>query len=214
MKTRTSRAATRLTGIATLALATVLGAATAATAATQDVTYNLQTTAVGMTVNSTMTFSVTATQPASVASGAAFTDVLSTGSITVPSSSNGYTIKQIQDIKLRIPVPSNSTYVSAALSGGSGLGSAKPTLAQSGGTITITVPGPIAGGKTFTLPTLTLNLKAGSSGTTVSTTLSGTSYSNPGLTFTAVSSVIGIPINGSSVGYPSPSPVLGTTAIS
>ena len=52
--------------------------------------------------------------------------------------------------------------------------------------MTATVPGPIAGGSTFTLPTLTLNLTAGSSGSTTPGALAGTSYSDPGLTFTAV----------------------------
>src|SRR3989442_832584 len=114
---------TRLTGIAALAVASVLGTTTMATAATQDVNYLVRTTAAGQTVDSTMTFGVTATQPASVASGAALTDVLTTGPITVPSSANGYTIKQIENIKLLVPVPGNATYKSASLSGGSGLGS-------------------------------------------------------------------------------------------
>ena len=65
---------------------------------------------------------------------------------------------------------------------------------------------------TFTLPTLTLNLTSGSSGT-ITSSLSGTSYSDPGLTFTAVISVIGISVNASAVGYPSTTPSLTSTTI-
>jgi dehydratase len=85
-------------------------------------------------------------------------------------------------------------------------------VAESGNVITVTVPGPIAGGATFTLPTLTLGLTAGSSGT-IQAQLAGTSFSDPGLTFTAVTSVLGFPVNAPTVGFPNPNPILATTTI-
>ena len=77
----------------------------------------------------------------------------------------------------------------------------------------VNIPGPIAGGSTATLPTLTINVTAGSSGS-INTQLAGSSYSNPGLTFTAVITVIFFNVNAATVGYPSTSPVLASTTIS
>ena len=74
------------------------------------------------------------------------------------------------------------------------------------------VPGPIKGGADFELPTVTINLQAGGTGT-ITTKLGGTSYDAPGLTFTAVVVVFGFPVDAAAKGYPDPSPVLTTTTI-
>lgn len=213
MKSSFRRVGARVIGIAALALLPALGTSMAAHADTQTVTYDIQSSAAGQTADSTLSVDVDTTAPATVAPGGSLTDVLAPGPITVPTSADGYTITQIQDITLTVPVPANSSYVSASLSGGSGLGSGTPSVAENNNAVTVTVPGPIAGGATFTLPTLTLNLTAGSSGSIV-TQLAGTSYSDPGLTFTAVVSVFGFPVNAATVGYPDPNPVLATTTIS
>jgi dehydratase len=212
MSSHVRRVGGRLLVVAALALLPVFGASVAANAVTQTVTYDVQSTAAGQTVNSTLSVGVDTTAPATVAPGSAVSVVLAPQPLTVPSSAGGHTINQIQNIALKIPVPTNSTFVSATLSGGAGLGSAAPSVAQSGGVVTVTVPGPIAGGATFTLPTLTLGLTAGSSGT-ITTQLAGTSFSDPGLTFTAVVSVLGFPVNAPSNGFPNPNPVLATTTI-
>jgi dehydratase len=209
----TLRRASRLAGIAAVALLPVLGIATEAQAATT-VTYDLQASALGQTGTFTIAPSVSGTAPSSVAAGASFSISLSVGAITVPTSASGYTVKQISGIDLKIPVPTNSTYVSGSLSGGSNLGSGTPSVSESSGVISIAVPGPISAGTTFTLPTLTLSLTAGSSGSTVTSSVYGSSYSNPGLTFTTVISVIGISINASTVGYPTTTPALTTTTVS
>jgi dehydratase len=211
--TPTIRHFSRLLGTAMVALLPVLAAVSSAHAATA-VTYDLQSSAVGQTADSTLGVQVSGSAPSSVAAGAAFSVALSVGSITVPASASGYSIQQIQNIDLKIPVPSDSTYVSSSLSGGSGFGSAAPSVSESSGVLDIAIPGPIAAGKTFTLPTLTLNLTAGASGGTVTTTLAGTSYSNPGLTFTAVISVLFFSVDAGTVGYPTTSPTLTTTTIS
>ena len=208
---------TRVLGIALLAAIPLIGLtvpASAAPAAGTPITYDLQSTAAGQTANSTIPVTVDASSsPASVAPGGAVAVTLATGALTVPSSASGYTIKDIQGIALDIAVPTNSTYVSCSLSGGSGLGSGTNTCAQSGSDVVVKIPGPIAGGATATLPTLTINVTAGSSGS-IDTKLAGTSYSDPGLTFTAVVSVIGIPVNAPTNGYPTTSPVLASTSIS
>ncbi|HVV20926.1 MAG TPA: cyclase [Pseudonocardiaceae bacterium] len=213
MKSSFRRVGARVIGIAALALLPALGSTLTASADTQTVNYDIQSSAAGQTANSTLSVDVDTTAPATVAAGGSLSDVLAPGPITVPTSADGYTITQIQDITLKVPVPANSTYVSATLSGGSGLGSGTPTVSQSDGVVTVAVPGPVKGGATFTLPTLTLGLTAGTSGSIV-TQLAGTSYSDPGLTFTAVVSVLGFPVDAATVGYPDPNPVLATTAIS
>jgi dehydratase len=157
---------------------------------------------------------VNGTAPATVAAGSAFTVTLAPDAITVPSSVNGNTVNNISALKLTAPVPANATLTSETLSGGSGLGSGTPTVSVSGGIITLAVPGPINGGSTFTLPTLNLNLTAGASGGTVQTQLAGSSYSSPGLTFTAnVTSSI-FTVNAPTACYPSPNPVLTSTTVS
>lgn len=208
---------TRVVGIAMLTAIPLLGAtlpAAAAPGASTPITYNLQSKAVGQTALSTIPVTVGATSsPATVAPGGAVTVTLSTGPLAVPSSASGYTIKDIQGIALDIAVPSNSTYVSCSLSGGSGLGNGTNTCSHSGSNVVVTIPGPIAGGATANLPTLTINTTAGSSGS-INTQLAGTSYTSPGLTFTAVISVIGISVNAPTTGYPTTSPVLATSTVS
>lgn len=157
---------------------------------------------------------VNGTAPSSVASGSAFAVSLAPDPITVPSSVNGNTVNSISDLKLSAPVPANATLNSETISGGSGLGSGTPTLTVSGGTLTMNIPGPINGGSTFTLPTLNLNLTAGASGTTVQTRLAGTSYSSPGLTFTANVTAAIFTVNAPTACYPSPNPVLTSTSVS
>ena len=204
--------ARRPLAVALLAGVTAFGLATSADAATTAVTYDCQASALGQTGTFTVSASVTATAPSTVAADSALTVTESVGSITVPTSADGYTVKSINGIKLKVPVPSDSTYDSASLAGGSNYGSGKPSVSEASGVITISIPGPISAGTTFTLPTLTLDLTSGASGTIVSS-LSGTSYSSPGLTFTAVLSVIGISINASAVGYPSATPTQTSTTI-
>ncbi len=210
------RTGVRITGVAMLAALPLLGMTLPAGATPAEgtpITYDLQSTAVGQTADSSIPVTVNASSsPATVAPGGAVTVTLAAGSLTVPSSADGYTVKDIQGIALDIAMPTNSTYVSCSLSGGSGLGSGTNTCSNSGGNVVVNIPGPIAGSATATLPTLTIDVTAGSSGS-IDTKLAGTSYSDPGLTFTAVISVIGISVNAPTTGYPTTSPVLASTSI-
>ncbi|GFH38172.1 cyclodehydratase [Streptomyces pacificus] len=156
---------------------------------------------------------VDATAPDTVAAGGALSVRLATEPMTVPGSVGGYTVKSIKNITLKAPVPSNATVTGARLTGGSGIGSGTPAVSVSGGEIVMSVPGPISGGQTFTLPVLDLDLTAGVSGTAIETRLSGSSYSSPGLTFTASVPILFVTVSVPTSCYPSPNPVLTSTAV-
>jgi dehydratase len=194
-------------------LATIAFAAGPASAADTSVNFDCQATPpIGSAQDFTLAADVTGTAPASVTAGSAFQVTLAPGSMTVPSSVNGYTVNSISNIQLDLPVPANATLTGESLSGGSGLGGT-PSVSVSGGDIVVTVPGSVSGGSTFTLPTLTLDLTAGSSGSTIATEIAGTSYSDPGLTFTANVTDI-FSVNVPTACYPSPSPTLTSTSVS
>lgn len=197
-----------LTAVAALPLA-LAAPASAATA----VTFDCQADApvVGpQQVSLTQNADVTA--PATVAPGGAFDVVIDPAPNTVPSDVGGNKVKNINTFALKFPIPANSTYVSADLTGGSGLGDTAPTISVADGVATLSFPGPIAGGSTFELPTITAHLKAGDSGK-IETKLSGTSYSDPGLTFKAVASSIIGDVTAPTACFPNPSPVFTTTTI-
>jgi dehydratase len=202
----------RFAKAAALALVPVLAFGTTAAAASQTITFKVRATAVGQTAELTLDQGVDASAPATVAPGGALSVTIDPAPNTVPATGGGYTISEINTIALKLPVPANSTFVSASLSGGSGLGSTPPTVGQVGNDVVLNVKGPIKGGAAFELPTVTINLTAGSSGT-IESKLGGTSYDDPGLTFNAVVLVI-FPITAPAKGYPDPNPVLTSTTIS
>ncbi|MFC7613661.1 cyclase [Actinokineospora soli] len=198
-----------LSGLAMAAVAVLAFAPSAAAVA-----YNANFACQGSTPMGPQNFnfaqSAEVTAPATVAPGAAFSIVIDPAPNTIPSSVNGYTVRRVENLALKVPIPANSTYVSATLSGGSNVGTTN--ISVSGGVATITATGPIAGGATFELPTVTANLTAGASGT-IQTKLYGTSYSDPGLTFTAVVASFLGNINVPTKCYPNPNPVITTTTI-
>ncbi|MFD5824857.1 cyclase [Lentzea sp. NPDC060358] len=202
----------KLAGIGSLLLVPMLMFATnASAAAPQTITYKLRASAVGQTTDFTLDQGVDSSAAASVAPGGTLAVTIDPAPNTIPSEAGGRQVREIKGLALRLPVPANSSFKSASLSGGAGLGGT-PTIALQGSDVVLSVPGPIKGGAKFELPTVTINLTAGGSGT-ITTKLGGTSYDAPGLTFTAVVTVIGIPINAAAKGYPDPSPVLTTTTI-
>lgn len=212
MKTAQRRTIRRFLTTAALVLAPAVGLAGPASATTTAVTFDCQGNAPTGAQTFTMSQSVDASAPATAAPGSAVTVVVTPAPNTVPASVNGNNIKQVQDMSLKIPVPANSTFVSMQLSGGSNLGANPPTWSVSGNIITVHLDGPIAGGSTFQLPAMTMQLTAGQSGT-IQSTVYGSSYSDPGLTFTAVvSSIIG-DVNVPTACYPNPAPVFTTTTI-
>lgn len=155
---------------------------------------------------------VDAQAPAVVATNSRFTVAVHLQPGTLPSEVKGFKLKEVRDVALRIPVPANSSYVSARLTGGSGLNST-PTVQLEGNTAVVEVAGPIPGGAGYELPALSIRLKSGHAGTTIETKLKGTSYDDPGLTLQAKIKWKFVTTNAPVSCYPDPNPVLTRTAV-
>jgi dehydratase len=155
---------------------------------------------------------VNAKAPATVRPGARFTVAFDLTAGSLPGEVKGFELKEVRDLTLRVPVPANTSFVSARLSGGSGLGST-PTLERSGSLVTIKVNGPIPGGSAYQLPSLSVRLKAGARGRVVETKLKGTSFDNPGLTLKATIKWKFVTIHSPVACYPDPNPALTKTHI-
>jgi dehydratase len=200
------------TGTAAIAAAALAVVGAPPALAATDINYNCRANTPLGAQTSSLVQTVDATAPATVAPGGSFDIVVDPAAGQVPAQANGFTVKNVNTFTLRVPVPANATLTGIALAGGSNLGGT-PTASQSGGVITIQFPGPIAGGSTYELPTITSHLTAGASGV-VSSTLGGTSFTNPGLTFTTVVSTFIGDITAPTSCFPSPNPVLTSTTIS
>ncbi|ONI76943.1 cyclase [Actinosynnema sp. ALI-1.44] len=205
-------AAFTLAPLLTLGATAPAAVSAAVSAAGQTINYQVRASALGQTAELVLTQDVDSTAPASVAPGGALKVTIDPAPNTVPSSGGGYQIREIKTVALKMPIPANSTFVSASVSGGSGLGTTPPSIAREGNDVVLKVAGPLKGGAAFELPTVTIDLTAGSSGK-IESKLGGTSYDAPGLTFTAVIIALGFPVNAPSVAYPNPSPVLTSTTI-
>ncbi|MBP2474109.1 dehydratase [Crossiella equi] len=153
---------------------------------------------------------LSATAPATVAPGGEVTAVFDPAPNKVPDKVGNYTLREIKNFVLTVPVPANSTYVSATLSGGSGVGT--PTITKVGNNLEIKLSSALKGGASFEIPTITVKLTAGASGT-IETKLGGTSIANPGLTFIATAVALGFPVDAPTKCFPNPNPALTTTTI-
>jgi len=198
----------RAGAVTPVALAAALCFAGTANAAV-NVNWSCKGTINGVGQTSSMTTSVTGAAPSSVTAGSPVAITLTPGSSTVPSTVlTIFTVTDIKDLKMIIPVPANSTYVSASTSGGSYPGPAAST-ALVGSNVVLTVPGPIPGGSTFTPPAVTVNVTATNPGSVISK-YAGTSYTDPGMTMTT--DVAGIGAIATAC-YPNPSPTLTSTTV-
>jgi dehydratase len=159
----------------------------ASAAATVPVSFDCQgTPPIGAPQQLTLDTSIQADAPATAAAGSDFEATLSPDPMVVPTEAGGFKVTSLSGMRLLVKVPANSTLKSATLTGGSGLGNGTPTAVQIGDNVNVNVPGPITGGATIQLPVLHLTLTAsGAAGSTVETKLSGSSYDDAGLTFTA-----------------------------
>ncbi|WP_158880854.1 cyclase [Amycolatopsis anabasis] len=212
MKSTLRHTSARVLACATFALVPVATLATPASAAPVDVIFDCQANApVVGPKQATFKQAADVSAPATVAPGGALDVVIDPAPNTVPADVSGYKVKHIKNFALKIPIPANSSYVGADLTGGSGLGPTPPKIDVANGVATVSFPGPIAGGAQFELPTITAHLKAGNSGT-IETKLAGTSYNDPGLTFTAVVTQL-VDIEAPTACFPNPSPVFTKTTI-
>ncbi len=198
-------------GTTVLAAAALAVVGTPVASAATDIVYDCQADTPLGAESLSLNQAVDATAPATVAPGGALDVVVDPAPNQVPSEAAGYTVKNVHTFTLKVPVPTNATLTGVDLTGGSGLGS-DPTWAESGGIVTVTFAGPIAGGATFELPTITAHLTAGASGS-IDATLYGTSYDDAGLNFTAVVSTFLGDVSAPTSCFPNPNPVLTSTAI-
>jgi dehydratase len=202
----------RLATAAALAVGSALLVAAPAAADPQTILYACRTTSVFGPVDTTLDAEVEAVAPATVAGGGDLTITVVTSPDTVPATASGLPLTSVSDFRLVFPVPANSTLVSASLSGGEGFGDAEPVLTVEGDDVVVTLDATLAGGASYTLPVLTLNLTAGAAGT-IDFALGGTSYEDPGLSLTSTVDVFGTPLSSPTACYPNPNPVLSSTTI-
>jgi len=155
---------------------------------------------------------VDAKAPATVRPNTGFTIAVFLKPGSLPGEVKGFTLREVRDLSLRVPIPANSSYISARLLGGSGLNST-PTVQLDGGVAVIKVPGPISGGASYQLPTLSVRLKSGARGTVIETRLKGTGYDDPGLTLQAKIKWKFFTITSPVACYPDPNPALTRTVV-
>ena len=157
---------------------------------------------------------ISATAPAEVAPGDSFDLVFTVAEIDVPASTMvgalNVTVNEITDAGVRFDVPANSSFNSVSQAGGSA-NTAGTTVTQSGGVVDTNIPGPFAGGASFTPPVITANLTAtGSDGDSIVVRAKD-------LHLTADTSIIALDLQPGSDAGPctpvDPNPVLATVQI-
>lgn len=155
---------------------------------------------------------VDARAPATVRPNTRFTIAVALLPGSLPGEVKGFKLREVRDLTLRVPIPANSSYVSATLTGGSGLNST-PTVHLEHGVAIVKVAGPIPGGSDYQLPSLSVRLKSGRAGTVIETRLKGTSYDDPGLTLQARIKWKFVTITSPVACYPDPNPALTRTLV-
>ncbi|GGM74473.1 cyclase [Longimycelium tulufanense] len=193
------------------ATAPIAAAAPPAPAAETTVNYQCRGSAVGQTVEFKLDQDADVDAPATVAPEQQFNIVITPKPNRVPDKIENYTVKEVRNIKLRVPVPANSTFVSADLSGGAGLNST-PSVSREGDDVIVSLPGPLQGGAEFTLPVTRVTLTSGQQGV-IEGKLGGSSFDDPGLTLDAAVQVGPFTINAPVSCYPNPNPVRTRTVI-
>ncbi|RMI27824.1 hypothetical protein [Nocardia stercoris] len=201
----------RASALTSLILAPAAAAANPVAATPVTITYQCQATPpLSAPQTLTMSLGVSATAPSTANAGDSVAITLAPAAMQVPGTVSGHTLDNIRGVQLTLPVPTDSTYVSGTLTGGT----VSATITRSGGTITVSAPDAVAGGTAFTLPAAAIDVTATAAGT-ITSTVGGTSYSDPGLTFTAsvesgtILGAVDVPV----ACYPSPAPTLTTTTV-
>ncbi|MEU7906541.1 cyclodehydratase [Actinoplanes sp. NPDC049118] len=198
-----------------LGMVAVLSLGSPAVAAPTPVTWDCQARPpIGGPQQLSLDTPITGSAPESVPIGSDFEIVAEPQPLTIPSSTGGYTVRHIKNLKVSTPVPAGAAFRGVTLTGGSNLGTGVPTASESAGMVTVTVPGPLAGGSTVQLPRIHLAVTATApAGSAIVSTLAGTSYTDPGLTFTANVRVLFTSIDVPTSCFTSPSPALTSTVV-
>lgn len=202
---RKSAAALAATMIAATFAASPASAAEAAATATT-VAFNCRTTENGEWVPINGHKRVyDATAPATVSPNQLFQIVVD----PAPTTTNATYLKAMKDVTTVIQLAGGARPVSVQLTGGSNIGTAPSKAVYYGGRLTVTTPGPIIGGQTYDLPTVTITLIAPSNGT-VTSAPGGTSFTDLGFHFQR--QVVGSDEWGPGQCYPDPAQPVTFTA--
>src|SRR5690349_2406720 len=129
------RVPARLAAGAALALGAALLVAGPAAAEPQTIDYPCQASTAFGPIATTFDQEVEAAAPATVAPGGDLAVVVTTSPDQVPATVSGFPVIELRDFRLVFPIPANSTFVSAELSGGAGLGDAVPVVTVEGNNV-------------------------------------------------------------------------------
>ncbi|MEV6104770.1 hypothetical protein AB0M28_08635 [Streptomyces sp. NPDC051940] len=171
-------------GIAMAAVFSTSGAAVATTTLAVTESCKVDEPLTGDPFDISTTFEGTA--PLSVTKGSVLTGSGVSQPWTVPSELNGVPVIEIQDYALTLRVSGPATVSNATISGGSNLGTGTPSITRNGNDVTVNVPGPLAPGSIVELPTVNFTLRAGTTTGTITTSLTGSGYDDPGIRVTGV----------------------------
>ena len=199
-------AAVAVTAIAAGSMA--VAAPASAEAATTSVAFNCRTVENGewVPINGHRR-SYDATAPATVRPTQLFKIVID----PAPTTTNATYLKAMKDVTTVYQLAGGAYPLSVQLTGGSNIGTAPSSVTVSGGKLTVTTPGPIIGGETYDLPTVTVNLVARANGT-VTSAPGGTSFTDLGFHFQR--QVVGDDAWGPGQCYPDPAqPVTFTSTV-
>ncbi|MHB1880185.1 MAG: Ig-like domain-containing protein [Acidimicrobiales bacterium] len=215
--------------------ATSVAAPTAVAATPSSLSCWMSSTSASTTpVATTQDLAMTVTgAPSQSLPGGTFTYSFASQAQTVPTTALSNPVTSEGSIRLALPLPAGANYQSATLSGGANVGSGatvtevSDVASPSGVDVVETVPGPIAAGQTFTLPTLDLTVTASSVvGTNITSSLldvqpvgTATSSTDPVLssvlqtTVTSGTTTTTVPVTDTCWPAASPAPALSTTAV-
>jgi len=180
----TAASAAVVAGIAVSAVLSTSSAAMAVTSVHIDETCKPSEPVSGAPFTISTTFNGTA--PVSAAKGAVVTGSGVADPWTVPSDINNLPVTEVHDFGIRLVVSSNATVLNATLSGGSNYGTGTPSVTRTGNSVTLNVPGPLAPGSIVQLPAINFTIQAGTTSGTVTTSLTGTGFDDPGITTTGI----------------------------
>ncbi len=127
---------------------------------------------------------ITVSAPAAVQQGEDFTLDYVIDPITIPASNSGISINWVGGWNFKFTMPTNSTFVSASVSGGQGY-SGVATVVESGGVIDFAISGTTPALGTVDYPIISVTMNTTGPGASIETSVAGTSYADAGFTFSS-----------------------------
>lgn len=138
---------------------------------------------------------ITVSAPATVAYGDQFTIDYVVDPITIPAYSAPATINWVGNWTFHFTIPTNSTFVSASVSGGQGY-TGTAAVGEIGGQIVFEIIGTAPANNVVDYPVVSVTLEAtGTAGSDIESSIGGTGYGDPGLTFLSSTNFGNVPTN-------------------